>query len=187
VLGIAALIAGLADRFRSGDGPDVPLVIAFTMLTLFMTGHCPADARSRPHRPHRQVPALPGAGRLHQWRRPADPALRPAADDRHAGSAHPLTGFPDRLAGASPWTLLVSVFTLFVALRPPRVFGQAPPLLVALLAGTSLHLLLSVFIEPGRLSGSLGHLEPRLPDLDVMRSFGRILTDPELRARSCRR
>jgi hypothetical protein len=90
------------------------------------------------------------------------------------------------VAGVSPWTLLVSAVHPLRRLAPAARFGQAPPLLVALLAGTSLHLLLSVFIEPGRLSGSLGQLEPRLPDLDVMRSFGRILTDRSC-AKSCRR
>jgi MFS superfamily sulfate permease-like transporter len=34
-------------------------VIAFTMLTLFMTGIAQLTLGRRPHRPHRQVPALP--------------------------------------------------------------------------------------------------------------------------------
>ncbi len=180
VLGIAALIASLADRFRSGDGPDVPLVLAFTMLTLFMTGI--AQLALGLARIGRIVKYLPypvlagfinGAALLILFS-----ALRPMIG-LPAGAS--LDGFLADLAGASPWTLLVSFFTLVVALRPPRISARVPPLLVALLAGTTLHLLLTLFIEPGRLSGSLGHLEPRLPDLDVMRSFARILGDPALR------
>jgi SulP family sulfate permease len=180
VLGIAALIAGLADRFRSGDGPDVALVLAFTMLTLFMTGIAQlALGLARIGRIVKYLPYPVLAGFINGA---ALLILLSALRPMIGMPARPsLEGFATELAAVSPWTLLVSVFTLFVALRPPRLSARLPPLLVALLAGTSLHLLLGVFIEPGRLSGSLGHLEPRLPDLDVMRSFGRILADPVLR------
>lgn len=180
VLGIAALIGGLADRFRSGDGPDVPLVLAFTMLTLFMTGL--VQILLGLARIGRVVKYLPypvlagfinGAALLILLS-----ALRPMIG---MPSGPSLSGFLSDLRGVSPWTLLVSFATLLVALRPPRLTAKLPPLLVALFAGSLLHLALSLFVDPAKLSGSLGHLEPRLPDLDVIRSFARILGDPLLR------
>lgn len=180
VLGIAALIAGLADRFRSGDEPDVPLVLAFTMLTLFMTGIAqPALGLARIGRIVKYLPYpvlagfINGAAFLILLS-----ALRPMIG---LPSGPSLTGFLADLSQVSPWTLLVSFFTLLVALNSPRLTKRFPPLLIALLAGTVLHLVLGLFIDSARLSGSLGHLEPRLPDLDVLRSFSRILGDPQLR------
>ena len=181
VLGIAALIANLASRLRSGDQPDVPLVLAFTMLTLFMTGVVQVLLGFA--RIGRVVKYLPypvlagfinGAALLILLS-----ALRPLIG---MPSGPSLTGFLAELQAASPWTLLVGFFTVLVALRPPRKLAKFPPLLIALVAGTLLHLALGVFIEPARLSGSLGSLQPRLPDLDVLRSFTRILADPLLRA-----
>lgn len=181
VLGIAALIANLASRLRSGDQPDVPLVLAFTMLTLFMTGVVQVLLGFA--RIGRVVKYLPypvlagfinGAALLILLS-----ALRPLIG---MPSGPSLTGFLAELQAASPWTLLVGFFTVLVALRPPRKLAKFPPLLIALVAGTLLHMALGTFIEPARLSGSLGSLQPRLPDLDVLRSFTRILADPLLRA-----
>lgn len=182
VLGIAALIASLAQDLRSGDGPDVPLIMAFTMLTLLFAGAF--QILLGVARIGRIVKYLPypvlvgfvnGAAVLILLS-----ALRPLIG---LPSTHSLDGFLDELAGVSPWTLLVGAVTLAVALRPPKFTSRAPPLLVAMVVGTLLHQVLALFIEPSRLSGSLGHLVPTLPDLDVLRGFARILGDPELRAR----
>jgi len=180
VLGIAALIANLASRLRNGDQPDVPLVLAFTMLTLFFTGIVQVLLGFA--RIGRVVKYLPypvlagfinGAALLILLS-----ALRPLIG---MPSGPSLSGFLVDFQSASPWTLLVGIFTLLVALRPSRKLAKFPPLLIALLAGTLLHLALGVFIDPARLSGSLGDLQPRLPDLDVLRSFARIFADPLLR------
>lgn len=180
VLGIAALIANLASRLRNGDQPDVPLVLAFTMLTLFITGI--VQVLLGLARIGRVVKYLPypvlagfinGAALLILLS-----ALRPLIGLPSGAS---LSGFLVDLQATSPWTLLVGFFTLLVALHPPRKLAKFPPLLIALIAGTLLHLTLSVFIEPARLSGSLGGLQPRLPDLDVLHSFVRIIDDPTLR------
>lgn len=180
VLGIAALIAGLADQFRTGDGPDVPLVLAFTMMTMFMTGIIQlllGFARIGRIVKYLPYPVLAGfingAAFLILLS-----ALRPMIG---MPSGPSLSGFLADLSQASPWTLLVSFFTLLVALNSRRLTTRFPPLLIALLAGTVLHLVLGLFIDSARLSGSLGHLEPRLPNLDVLRSFSRILGDPQLR------
>jgi SulP family sulfate permease len=181
VLSIAALIAGLAERLRSGDGPDVPLVLAFTMLTLFMTGivqillGIAGIGRIVKYLPYPVLAGfVNGAALLILLT-----ALRPLIGLPNGAS---LSGFLADLQGASPWTLLVGLFTLLVALRPPRITARFPPLLTALFAGTLLHLALTLFIEPARLSGSLGQLQPHLPDLDFLRSFARIFGDPMLRA-----
>ena len=181
VLGIAALIGDLAQRLRSDDAPDVPLIMAFTMLTLLMTGI--TQILLGLARIGRIVKYLPypvlagfinGAALLILFS-----ALRPLIG---LPSAPDLTGFLADLSTASPWTLLVGTFTLIVGLTAPRLGWRVPPLMTALLAGIALHLLLSLFIDAGRLGAALGQLQPRLPNLDILSGFVRIVDDPILRA-----
>jgi SulP family sulfate permease len=91
-----------------------------------------------------------------------------------------LDGFLGDLAVARPGALLVGCATVLIALRPPRFASHVSPLLAAIIGGTLLHHLLAVFVAPSGLSGMLGAVAPKMPDLDVLRGFSRIMHDSEL-------
>ena len=181
VLAVAVLIADLSGRLRVSGEPDVPLIMAFTMLTIVLAGMLQlALSLARIGRIIKYLPFpvlagfVNGAALLILLS-----ALRPFIGLPNAPS---LNGFLADLAGVRPGAWLVGGVAVLVALRPPRFASRIPPLLVAIIAGTLLHHLLAAFMAPAELSGMLGSVMPKLPDLDVLHGFSRILQEDDLLA-----
>ena len=181
VLAVAALITELSARVRSVDGPDVPLIMAYLMLTLFMAGSF--QVLMGVARIGRIVKYLPypvlagfvnGAAILIFLS-----ALQPLVGVPNGAS---LAGFARDLAAVKPATLAVGFTTLIVALWLPRFTTRIPSLLVAIIAGTSLHYLLALFLAPAQLSGTLGLVAFQMPGVDALRGFSRIFNDRDLLA-----
>ena len=181
VLAIAVLIGDLAARWHSGSGPDVPLILAFTMLTIFLAGVFQvALSIGRIGRIFKYLPFpvlagfVNGASLLILLS-----ALRPLIGLPNAAS---LNGFIGDLATARPAALAVGAVSILIALRPPRFTSRVSPLLVAIIAGTLMHHLFAMFLPASELSGTLVAVVPKMPDLDVLRGFSRIFHDRELLA-----
>lgn len=181
VLALAVLIGNLAERWHTPAGPDVPLILAFTMLTIFMAGVFQV-AMSIGHigRILKYLPFpvlagfINGASLLVLLS-----ALRPFIGLPNAAN---LEGFLHDLAAAPLAALAVGAVSLLVALRPPRFTARYSPLLLAIVTGTILHHLLAMFLAPPALSGTLVAVVPKIPDLDILRGFSRIFHDTDLLA-----
>lgn len=181
VLAVAVLVGDLAAKLRLNGEPDVPLILAFTMLTLAMAGVA------------QLLMGLTNIGRLFKYL-PFPvlagfvngaallillSALRPLLGLPGAPSWH---GFSGQLATVQPGAVLVGLATAAIALRPPRFSSKLPPLMVALAGGLLLHYLIAALVGPERAGATLGAVASKWPDLDVPRGFQTIFGDPQLRA-----
>ena len=181
VLAIAVLIGDLAAKLRFDGTPDVPLILAFTMLTLAMAGIVQVlmslanIGRLFKYMPYPVLAGfINGAALLILLT-----AVRPLLGLPNAGSWH---GFTDQLATVKPGAVLVGLVTVAIALRPPRIFAKLPPLMVALAGGLLLHYLIVAVAGPERAGATLDEVATKWPDLNVLRGFQTILGDPQLRA-----
>lgn len=181
VLAIAALIGDLAARLRIDGAPDVPLILAFTMLTLAMAGIAQV------------LMSLANVGRLFKYM-PYPvlagfingaallillTAVRPLLGLHNAGS---WDGFIDQLPAVQPGAVLVGLVTIAIALRPPRFSSKLPPLLVAMAGGVLLHYLIAALAGPERAGATLDEVATKWPDLNVLRGFQTIVGEPQLQA-----
>lgn len=181
VLAVAVLVGDLAAQLRQNGEPDVPLVLAFTMLTLAMAGVAQV------------LMGLTNVGRLFKYM-PFPvlagfvngaallillSAVRPFLGLPNAPSWH---GFAAQLAAVQPGAVLVGLATAAIGLRPPRFTSKLPPLMVALACGLLLHYLIAAMAGPERAGATLGTVATKWPDLDVLRGFQTILAEPRLLA-----
>lgn len=181
VLAVAVLIGDLAAKLRVNGEPDIPLILAFTMLTLAMAGIVQV------------LMSLTNVGRLFKYM-PFPvlagfvngaallillSALRPLLGLRSAPS---LSGFLDQLETVQPGALLVGLATAAIGLRPPRFSSKLPPLMVALAGGLLLHYLIVAVAGTEHAGATLGVVATKWPDLDVLHGFQTILGEPRLQA-----
>jgi SulP family sulfate permease len=181
VLAVAVLIGDLATRLRVNDAPDIPLVLAFTMLTLLMAGIVQV------------LMSLANIGRLFKYM-PYPvlagfvngaallilvSALRPLLG---LPAAHSWHGLLDPLGTVQPGAVIVGLVTAAIGLRPPRFTSRLPPLMVALASGLLLHYLIAAAVGPERAGATLEVVATKWPDLDVLRGFSTIVSEPSLLA-----
>lgn len=178
-LAMAVLIAHLSTRLRVDGGPDVALILAFTMLTLAMAGAVQV------------LMSLANFGRLFKYM--PYPVLagfiNAAALLILLSAIHPLLGLPiasswagfsTKLATVQPAAVAVGLATLVIALSAQRLTTRVSPLMVALAAGVLLHYLLATLIGPERAGATLDRVATSWPDLSVLRSFQAIFSEPSL-------
>lgn len=180
-LAIAVLVGHLAARLRVDGAPDIPLILAFTMLTLAMAGaiqvlmSLASIGRLFKYMPYPVLAGfINGAALLILLT-----ALRPLLGLPVASSWH---GFLDQLATVQPGAVAVGLATLAIALSAPRFTSRVPPLMVALAGGLLLHYLLATLAGPERAGATLAEVATRWPDLSLLNSFHGIFSDPQLRA-----
>ena len=75
-----------------------------------------------------------------------------------------------------PGSVLVAAATVLTLLLVPRFKRLGEPVLVALITGTLTHYLLSAFMEPGALGGTLNALHPQTVALQTTTSLWRVVT-----------
>ncbi|MBK7766290.1 MAG: SLC26A/SulP transporter family protein [Sulfuritalea sp.] len=180
-LAIAALVAYLATRLRLDGAPDIPLILAFTMLTLALAGAIQV------------LMSLANVGRLFKYM--PYPVLagfiNGAALLLLLTAVRPFLGLPiasswaglaGQLGAVQPGAVAISFATLAIALSAPRFASKVPPLMVALASGLLLHYLIAAVAGPERAGATLAEVATRWPDLDVLRGFQTIFGDPQLRA-----
>lgn len=181
VLAIAVLIGDLSTRLRVDGAPDIPLILAFTMLTLAMAGVVQVlmslanIGRLFKYMPYPVLAGfINGAALLILLT-----AVRPLLGLPVASSWH---GFLDQLGTVQPGAVVVGLATVVIALLAPRFTSKLPPLMVALAGGLLLHYLIAAVAGAERAGATLAEVATSWPDLDVLRGFQTIFGDPRLRA-----
>lgn len=180
-LAIAVLIGHLATQLRVGDAPDIPLILALTMLTLAMAGA------------FQVLMSLANIGRLFKYM--PYPVLagfiNAAAFLILLSAVPPLLGlpvtsswqyFPEQLGSTQPGAVAIGFATLAIALLAPRWTSKVPPLMVALAGGLLLHYLIALLAGPDRAGATLDEVATHWPDFAMPSNFLAILGDPHLRA-----
>ena len=179
-LAIAVLIGHLSTVLHVGDAPDVPLVLAATMLTLVMAGICQvlmglADiGRLFKYMPYPVLTGFSNAAALLILLS----AVRPLLGLPIASS---WDGFLAQIPTVNPVAVMVGLATLAIALAAPRLTARVPPLMVALAGGLLLHYLGAALVGADRVGATLDKVATRWPDLDMLSGFLIILGEPRLR------
>ena len=176
---VAPLLAGLLATpvFRSASGaPDVFGLLAFVGLGVALAGLLQvAMASTGLAAAIRYVPYPVNAGFMNGVAVLTVWAVLP-----HAMGVAPalmLEGLGAVLAQAHPGTGLVALLTAWIALRPPRWTRRCPSFLVAFVAGTLAHHLLSLLLGAQALGPLLGAQRLELTNAHVWSAMGRLLED----------
>jgi SulP family sulfate permease len=180
-LAIAVLVGHLSTRLRVDGAPDIPLILAFTMLTLAMAGAIQV------------LMSLANIGRLFKYM--PYPVLagfiNAAALLILFTAVRPFLGLPiapswngffGQLGAVQPGAVAIASATLVIALKAPRITSRVSPLMVALAGGLLLHYLLATLAGAERAGATLDEVATSWPDLSLLNSFQGIFSEPQLRA-----
>lgn len=181
VLALAVLIGDLTTRLRVDGAPDVPLIVAFTMMTIAMAGivqvmmSIARVGRLIKYMPYPVLAGFINGAALLMFLS----AIRPLLGLPIAASWH---GFFDQLVTVQPGAVVVGLVTVVIALVAPRFSTKVPPLMVALAGGLLLHYLIAGIWSPERAGATFEEVATHWPNLEVLAGFSTIFGDPQLRA-----